>query len=113
MRVFKNTQNTLQEKTCEGHKRLGRRWKILIGILLVLFILYWIICYFLVSLALVPSFMEKTEVFETVTDVSIEALVQTDDIQNNRAENRPGGEAHRNHRGQLPIDRCSLLSQSF
>lgn len=85
MRVFKNTQNTLQEKTCEGHKRLGRRWKILIGILLVLFILYWIICYFLVSLALVPSFMEKTEVFETVTDVSIEALVQTDDIQNNRA----------------------------
>ncbi|MBO5068830.1 MAG: alpha/beta hydrolase [Roseburia sp.] len=57
----------------------------LIGIFLFLFILYWVICYFLVSLALVPSFMEKTEVFETVTDVSVEALVQTSDIKNNRS----------------------------
>lgn len=58
---------------------------ILIVIALLLFILYWVICYFLVSLALVPSFMEKTEVFETVTNTSIEALVHTSDIQNNRA----------------------------
>lgn len=58
---------------------------ILCGTLFSLFILYWIICYFLVSLALVPSFMEKTEIFDTVTATSIEALVQTDDIKNNRA----------------------------
>ena len=57
---------------------------ILLGVFLFLFILYWVACYFLVSLALVPSFMEKTEVFETVTETSVEALVHTDDIQNNR-----------------------------
>ena len=67
------------------HKRKKRlRW-ILLSLLLLFFILYWVVCYFLVSLALVPSFMEKTEVFDTVTDVSIEALVQTDDIKNNYA----------------------------
>lgn len=58
---------------------------ILLIILLLLFILYWTICYFAVSLALVPSFMEKTDVFEDVTDTAIEALVQTNDIQNNHA----------------------------
>ncbi len=65
------------------HKRLIR---ILLAAFLLLLILYWVVCYFLVSLALVPSFMEKTEVFETVTDISIEALVQTSDIQENRAK---------------------------
>ncbi len=72
----------LHNKTHRLPKRTGR---ILIGILLVSFVIYWIVCYFLVSLALVPSFMEKTEVFESVTDSSIEALVQTSDIQNNRS----------------------------
>lgn len=62
-----------------------KRCKLLLLLLLLLFSIYWIICYFLVSLALVPSFMEKTQVFETVTNTSIEALVQTDDIQNNRS----------------------------
>ena len=66
----------------KSHKKLCI---IFTGVLLFLFILYWVICYFLVSLALVPSFMEKTDVFETVTNTSIEALVQTDDIRNNRA----------------------------
>lgn len=58
---------------------------ILLILLLVLFILYWTICYFAVSLALVPSFMEKTDAFEEVTDTAVAALVQTDDIQNNHA----------------------------
>ncbi len=66
-------------------KRRKRAGRILTGILLFLFVIYWVVCYFLVSLALVPSFMEKTKVFETVTNTSIEALVQTSDIQNNRA----------------------------
>ena len=85
MKELEKIPEAPNEETPRRHRRLKKRWKILIGILLVLFILYWVVCYFLVSLALVPSFMEKTEVFETVTDVSIEALVQTDDIQNNRA----------------------------
>ena len=59
--------------------------RILFLLLLILFILYWTICYFAVSLALVPSFMEKTDAFEEVTEVSMEALVQTSDIQNNHA----------------------------
>lgn len=74
-----NTCDTLHRKK---HKKRSR---VILGVLLFLFLLYWIICYFLVSLALVPSFMEKTEVFESVTNASIEALVQTSDIQNNRA----------------------------
>ncbi len=65
-----------------SHKKLSQSLLIL---LLILFSIYWIICYFLVSLALVPSFMEKTDVFETVTNTSMEALVQTDDIRNNRS----------------------------
>lgn len=58
---------------------------ILLIILLLLFILYWTACYFAVSLALIPSFMEKTDAFAEVTEVSVEALVQTSDIQNNHA----------------------------
>lgn len=58
---------------------------ILLILLLILFILYWTICYFAVSMALIPSFMEKTDAFSEVTEVSMEALVQTNDIQNNHA----------------------------
>ncbi len=78
--------SSMQEASCDRkHKRRKRIRRILLAVLLLLFILYWVVCYFLVSLALVPSFMEKTEVFNTVTDVSIEALVQTSDIKNNHA----------------------------
>lgn len=58
---------------------------ILLILLLLFFILYWVACYFAVSLALVPSFMEKTDAFSEVTEASIEALVQNSDIQNNHA----------------------------
>lgn len=65
---------------------LKKRYRnILLIIFLLLFLLYWTICYFAVSLALVPSFMEKTEAFEEVTDTAVAALVQTSDIQNNHA----------------------------
>lgn len=77
-----STEVNIQTKP---HKKLRR---IFVGILLFLFILYWVICYFLVSLTLVPSFMEKTEIFETVTDVSVEALVQTNDIKENRSSSQ-------------------------
>lgn len=74
----KKTGKTQTEK----HKRIRRS---LIIFLLLAFTLYWVLCYFLVSLAFVPSFMEKTELFNTVTEVSMDALVQTDDVKDNHA----------------------------
>lgn len=49
----------------------------------VLFILYWILVYFLVSAALVPSFMEKLDAFEDITVKSYDEMVWTDDITTN------------------------------
>ena len=72
------------EKTDIKPKNSKKIRKTALAFLLLLFLLYWAVCYFLVSLAFVPSFMEKTEVFNTVTEVSIEALVQTEDVKDNR-----------------------------
>ncbi|MDE6904599.1 MAG: alpha/beta hydrolase [Lachnospiraceae bacterium] len=47
-------------------------------------ILYFILINFLVSAALVPSFMEKLEAFQRISDESFAALVQTTDIKTNR-----------------------------
>lgn len=49
-----------------------------------LLILYFILVNFLVSAALVPSFMEKLEAFQRISDESFAALVQTSDIKTNR-----------------------------
>lgn len=46
---------------------------------------YFILVNLLVSAALVPSFMEKLEAFERITEESYEAQVQTSDIKINRA----------------------------
>lgn len=46
--------------------------------------LYFLLVNFLVSAALVPSFMQKLEVFEKITDESYAAQVQTSDIITNR-----------------------------
>ena len=46
--------------------------------------LYFVLVNFLVSAALVPSFMEKLEAFERITEDSYAAQVQTSDIQVNR-----------------------------
>lgn len=51
---------------------------------LLLVVLYFILVSFLVSAALVPSFMEKLEAFERITEDSYAAQVQTSDIQVNR-----------------------------
>lgn len=53
-------------------------------IILLLAVLYFILVNFLVSAALVPSFMRKLESFERITDESYAAQVQTSDIQVNR-----------------------------
>lgn len=53
---------------------------------LLLFLLsaYTLLVYFLVSAALVPSFMEKLDSFQRITEESYAAQVQTSDIKENR-----------------------------
>lgn len=53
-------------------------------ILFMVVVLYIILVNFLVSAALVPSFMENLEVFGRITEESYAAQVQTSDIQVNR-----------------------------
>ena len=55
--------------------------KIIFCILLLAAVLYVMLVNFLVSAALVPSFMEKLEAFERITEESYAAQVQTSDIQ--------------------------------
>lgn len=68
-------------------KRNLKRKRILIitsVILFIIIVLYVILVYFLVSAALVPSFMERLEAFGRITEESYAAQVQTSDIQVNR-----------------------------
>ncbi len=58
--------------------------KITCVIIITLLILYVILVNFLVSAALVPSFMQKLEAFERITQESYAAQVQTSDIKVNR-----------------------------
>ena len=62
-------------------KRKRKVFKILFITILLLVVLYFILVNFLVSAALVPSFMRKLESFQRITDESYAAQVQTSDIQ--------------------------------
>ena len=53
-------------------------------IILLFVVLYFILVNFLVSAALVPSFMRKLQSFQRITDESYAAQVQTSDIRVNR-----------------------------
>lgn len=69
----------------EKKKRKKKKIIIAICVISALFIvLYLALVNFLVSAALVPSFMRKLESFERITDESYEAQVQTSDIKVNR-----------------------------
>lgn len=68
-----------QEKT-QKYKKVLIRVCIIVGLLLVL---YLGLVNFLVSAALVPSFMEKLEAFERITEESYAVQVQTSDIKVN------------------------------
>ena len=68
-------------------KKKRKKKKIIIAICIIsalIIILYLALVNFLVSAALVPSFMRKLEAFERITDESYEAQVQTSDIKVNR-----------------------------
>ncbi|HIX29912.1 MAG TPA: alpha/beta hydrolase [Candidatus Blautia stercoravium] len=59
-----------------------KHWKrIGIAAVVLLLIIYLAAANFLVSAALVPSTMEKLDAFSRITEDSMEALVQTDDIE--------------------------------
>ena len=69
---------------------MRKRKRILIvicSVVLFLWVLYFLLVYFLVSTALVPSFMKKLEAFERITNESYAAQVQTSDIKVNRQLN--------------------------
>ena len=62
-----------------------KKWlKRLAAALVVLLILFVLASNIVVDLALVPEKMEQTQAFEDITEDSYEALVQTDDIEQNR-----------------------------
>lgn len=66
------------------HMKKKKIIKITCVIILLFVILYFILVNFLVSAALVPSFMRKLEAFERITEESYAAQVQTSDIKVNR-----------------------------
>lgn len=66
---------------------MTRKRKIFTALCIIIFlsaVLYVILVNFLVSAALVPSFMRKLKSFQRITDESYAAQVQTSDIQVNR-----------------------------
>lgn len=62
-------------------KRVARTFCVIVVVVIVL---YFVLVNFLVSAALVPSFMQKLEAFERITEESYAAQVQTSDIKVNR-----------------------------
>lgn len=52
--------------------------------LFVIFLLYWIFIYYMVSMALVPEFMRKMDAFEEITEKGYAEQVQSNDIKENR-----------------------------
>lgn len=78
--------NIPEDKSCGW--LMGKRRKKVIRIFCVaaalVIVLYFALVNFLVSAALVPSFMQKLEAFERITEESYAAQVQTSDIKVNR-----------------------------
>lgn len=81
-----NTQTVSRKTKIDKQKRRTRRIRVVAAILILLVILYWVLIYFVVSAALVPSFMSKLDAFEEITEISYAQMVQTDDIHTNEKE---------------------------
>lgn len=82
MKRRKAGHNTEKREQRTGGK--SKRRRVICCFAVVFVILYFTLVNCLVSAALVPSFMEKLEAFERITDESYAAQVQTSDIQVNR-----------------------------
>ena len=59
----------------------GKYKKILAATLLILFVLYWAAVNFLVSAVLVPSFMEKLDAFQRISEQSYAEQVQETEMK--------------------------------
>ena len=80
-------KNTRVLSNKEKKQRRRKRFWIIFGcVFAFLLILYIVAANILVSAALVPSFMEKLDKFEEVTEQSYAEQVQTDDIKEHRKE---------------------------
>lgn len=84
----------------------------------VLLALYFALVNFLVSAALVPSFMEKLEAFARITEDSYAAQVQTSDIKMNRQESLSETDewlktAKRQTRSVKTEDGYTLIAEEF
>lgn len=64
---------------------MRKRIRIAAVILAVLFVLYTVFVYFLVSACLVPSFMDRLNAFEEITEKCYSEQIQTTQIQENRS----------------------------
>lgn len=64
-------------------KRRRWLWRLILFVAVLLIGGYFFVCNLLVDVALVPEKMEQTEAFGEITEQSLEALVHTDDIQQN------------------------------
>ena len=69
----------------QGKKMIGKYKKILAATLLILFVLYWAAVNFLVSAVLVPSFMEKLDAFQRISEQSYAEQVQETEMKQNLA----------------------------
>ena len=63
-----------------------KKIRIAVSVFAVLFSVYAVFVYFLVSACLVPSFMDKLNAFEDITRKCYSEQVQTADIQENRSQ---------------------------
>lgn len=66
--------------------RRKKKMQLAVVLFAVLFAIYTIFVYFLVSACLVPSFMDKLHAFEDITRKCYSEQVQTDDIKENRTQ---------------------------
>ena len=83
---FRQMKYTKETKSVTKPK-IRKRKKFIITVSVaggIILLLYFFLINFLVSAALVPSFMEKLKAFERITEDSYAAQVQTSDIQVNR-----------------------------
>lgn len=83
METYEETKADNRENS---RKKRFRCLKAAVAVIVALLAIYTIAIYFMVSAVLVPSFMDKLESFERITEDSYAAQVQTTDIKTNRKE---------------------------
>ena len=92
----------------EKKKKKGKLWKIFLLLILLLLLAYFALVNFLVSAALIPSFMRKFSFFEEITEKSINEQIHTDDIEANLAA---GTDSYHEWLDSMDFQRETLVSE--